>query len=72
MLLLTIIKTPVTIKIASRDEGRGRLLASSLSKEQLNKPKEIWDPFDAELDAYLKIYFLVRRLEFSCMHQQID
>ena len=49
-----------------------RLLASGLSQDQLNTPKEIWDMFDAQLDASLKIHFCVHRLEFSCMHQHIE
>ena len=49
-----------------------RLLASGLSQDQLNTPKEIWDLFDAQLDSCLNIYFRVYRLEFSCMHQQIE
>ena len=32
-----------------------RLLASDLSQEQPNTPKEIWDLFDAQLHASLKI-----------------
>ena len=33
-----------------------------LSQDQLNTPKEIWDMFDAQLDASLKINFRVHRL----------
>ena len=49
-----------------------RLLASGLSQDQLNTPKEIWDMFDAQLDASLKINLRVHRLEFSYMHQHIE
>ena len=48
-----------------------RLLASSLSQDQLNTQKEILTLF-AQLDASFKINVHVHIFEFSCMHQLIE
>jgi hypothetical protein len=63
-------KQATKIKIAIGDEGMHRLLSSGLSEADQKDPEKIWNLFENQVDATIKINFRIHRLEFAQLKQK--